>query len=177
MSSAHGKLHKQQQLAAHAHRMRGAPSESERVLWQALRCCQLGTRFRQQVVLHGFIVDFFAPSARLVVEVDGAQHTRQRGADKRRDRALQAAGLTVLRLPAKVVLGDLPLACGRSRRRSRANTPAYWCVSFHSMATMRSSNWRAASASPAWMWRQPTATRSAARVSFVLPKAVKNRAR
>jgi very-short-patch-repair endonuclease len=87
MSSAHGKVRKQQQLTARAHRMRLAPSEPERVLWQALRCCQLGVQFRQQVVLHGYIVDFFAPAVRLVVEVDGAQHTRQRGADKRRDRA------------------------------------------------------------------------------------------
>jgi very-short-patch-repair endonuclease len=108
MSTTQGKLHRQQQLGAHAHRMRSAPSEPERVLWQALRCCQLGVQFRRQVVLHGFIVDFFAPAARLVVEVDGAQHTRQRGADERRDRALAAAGCTVLRLPARVVLNNLP---------------------------------------------------------------------
>jgi very-short-patch-repair endonuclease len=90
--------------------MRLAPSEPERVLWQALRCCQLGTQFRRQVVLQGYIVDFFAPGARLVVEVDGAHHTPQRGADERRDRALQAAGLTVLRLPAHLVLRDLQAA-------------------------------------------------------------------
>jgi len=59
-------------------------------------------------VLHGFIVDFFAPGVRLVVEVDGAHHTRQRGADKRRDRALAAAGITVLRWPAELVLRKLP---------------------------------------------------------------------
>jgi very-short-patch-repair endonuclease len=51
-----------------------------------LRGSQLGVRFRRQVVVHGYIVDFFAPSAGLAVEADGAQHTRQRGADKRRDR-------------------------------------------------------------------------------------------
>lgn len=51
--------------------MRSAPSEPERLLWQALRASQLGVRFYRQVVLQGFIVDFFAPSARLVVEVDG----------------------------------------------------------------------------------------------------------
>jgi very-short-patch-repair endonuclease len=113
MSSAHGKLHRQQQLTAHAHRMRLAPSEPERVLWQALHCSQLGVQFRRQVIIGGFIVDFFAPAARLVVEVDGAQHTRRRGADKRRDRALTAAGLTVLRLPAQFVLSDLPLALRR----------------------------------------------------------------
>jgi very-short-patch-repair endonuclease len=109
MSSAHGKLHRQQQLTAHAHRMRLAPSEPERVLWQALRCSQLGVQFRRQVVMQGFIVDFFAPAALVVLEVDGAQHARRHGADKRRDRALAAAGLTVLRLPAQFVLRDLPL--------------------------------------------------------------------
>ena len=75
MSSTHRKLHRQQKLTAHAHRMRMAPSEPERVLWQALRCRQLGVQFRRQVVLQGYIVDFFAPSARLVVEVD-ARSTR-----------------------------------------------------------------------------------------------------
>jgi len=74
--------------------MRWSPSEPERVLWQALRSSQLGAPFRRQVVMCGFIVDFFAPTARLVVEGDGVHHTRQRGADKRRDRAPQARSLT-----------------------------------------------------------------------------------
>ncbi len=104
MSSTHGKLRKQQLLTAHAHRMRVAPSDPERMLWQALRCGQLGVQFRRQVVLQGFIVDFFAPSSRLVVEVDGAQHVRHRGSDRRRDRQLAAAGLRVLRLSAQLVL-------------------------------------------------------------------------
>jgi very-short-patch-repair endonuclease len=112
MATAHGKLRRQQQLDAHAHahRMRLAPSEPERVLWQALRCGQLGVQFRRQVVLHGFIVDFFAPAARLVVEVDGEHHARQRGADKRRDAAFAAAGVAVLRLPAQLVLNQMGLA-------------------------------------------------------------------
>ena len=110
MSTSHGKLKRQQQLTAHAQRMRSAPSEPERVLWQSLRSSQLGVRFRRQVVVQDYIVDFFAPEARLVVEVDGAQHTRRRAADKRRDRALEAAGLRVLRLPAALVTGNLPAA-------------------------------------------------------------------
>ena len=110
MSSALGKLRKQQQLTAHAHRMRSAPSEPERELWQALRASQLGMPFRRQVVLQGYIADFFAPSALLVVEVDGAQHSRQRGADQRRDGALAAAGLCVLRLPASLVRRQLDAA-------------------------------------------------------------------
>ena len=110
MSAPHGKLRRQQQLGAHAHRMRMAPSEPERLLWRALRSSQLGVQFRRQVVIQGFIVDFFAPAKRLVVEVDGAHHTRQRGADKRRDRALATAGFSVLRLPAQLILHRVPLA-------------------------------------------------------------------
>jgi very-short-patch-repair endonuclease len=90
--------------------MRTAPSEPERVLWSALRASQLGVRFRRQIVLQGYIVDFFAPAARLVVEVDGAHHALRLGADKRRDRALALAGFRVLRLPAQLVQRDLPAA-------------------------------------------------------------------
>jgi very-short-patch-repair endonuclease len=84
--------------------MRQAPSEPERVLWAALRASHLGVRFRRQVVIAGGIVDFFAPAARLVVEVDGALHARRRGADRRRDRRLAQLGLRVLRLEAALVL-------------------------------------------------------------------------
>jgi very-short-patch-repair endonuclease len=107
MSNAHGELQRQQLLAAHAHRMRGAPSEPERVLWVALRSCRFGVRFRRQVVWGSFILDFFAPSARLVVEVDGAQHVLRWNADKRRDKALESAGL---RVPAALVQRNASLA-------------------------------------------------------------------
>jgi very-short-patch-repair endonuclease len=116
MSSSLGTLRKQQQLAAHAHRMREGPSEPERVLWTALRGGRLGVRFRRQVVISGYIVDFLAPSARLVVEVDGAHHAQRHGADERRDRALAASGLRVLRLPAALVRSSLPAALERIAR-------------------------------------------------------------
>jgi very-short-patch-repair endonuclease len=110
VSTQDGKLRKQQLLAAHAHRMRVGPSEPERVLWQAIRSRRLGVQFRRQAVLHGYIVDFFAPAARLVVEVDGAHHAQRRGADKRRDASLVRAGLRVLRIPAAMVLQTLGVA-------------------------------------------------------------------
>jgi hypothetical protein len=52
----HVSQHQQVKLAAHAHCMRVAPSEPERVLWARLRACQLGVRFRRQVVVAGVIV-------------------------------------------------------------------------------------------------------------------------
>jgi very-short-patch-repair endonuclease len=98
---------RQQLLAARAAGMREFGSEPELRLWRALRASQLGVRFRRQVVIGSAIVDFIAPSARLVVEVDGATHARTRGHDARRDRALVRLGYRVLRIEAQLVLGDL----------------------------------------------------------------------
>ena len=50
-----------------------------------------------------------APSARLVIEVDGPVHWKRRGADARKDRALRRAGYRVIRVDAESVLRDLPL--------------------------------------------------------------------
>ena len=111
----HVSQHQQVKLAAHAHCMRVAPSEPKRVLWARLRACQLGLRFRRQVVVAGVIVDFFAPAARLVVEVDGAQHARQGGSDRRQDVRLAPLGLRVLRLEAQLVLRDIEAAVERVR--------------------------------------------------------------
>ncbi len=92
--------------------MRVAPTLSEALLWQALRGSRLGVPFRRQVVLGDYIVDFLAPRARLVVEVDGGIHqepARVR-ADARRDRDLGRMGYRVLRLPHALVVQQLEQA-------------------------------------------------------------------
>jgi very-short-patch-repair endonuclease len=97
-----------QLLAARAHALRSALTPSEERLWQAIRSRQLGVSFKRQVVLGSVIVDFCAPAARLVVEVDGGYHARRGGADRRWDRTLTRAGYRVVRLPAELVLRELP---------------------------------------------------------------------
>ena len=86
------------------------PTRTEGLLWQALRGGRLGVRFRRQVVLHTFIVDFFAPSVGLVVEVDGAVHRGRELDDAVRDGLLRRFGYRVLRIPADLVERDLPAA-------------------------------------------------------------------
>ena len=98
-------------LELRARQMRSSLTPSEQVLWSAIRGRRLGVQFRRQVPLAGrFIVDFFAPSVRLVVEVDGGYHTRRRRADERRDSTLTRLGYRVLRIEADLVLRDLPAA-------------------------------------------------------------------
>jgi very-short-patch-repair endonuclease len=103
-------------LAHFARCHRAAPTTTEALLWGALRGSRAGAAFRRQAVVGGFIVDFLAPSRKLVVEVDGGYHERRARADRRRDRRLARLGYRVLRLPADMVLHRL----GEAARLVRA---------------------------------------------------------
>jgi very-short-patch-repair endonuclease len=93
----------QQLLEARSRSMRLAPTASEARLWEAIRAGKLGARFVRQVPLGGYIVDFLAPRARLVLEVDGGYHAVRQRADARRDRVLERLGYRVLRIQARAV--------------------------------------------------------------------------
>jgi very-short-patch-repair endonuclease len=98
-------------LAARAREMRFAATPSEARLWEAIRGRRMGVGFRRQVPIAGkYIADFVAAEARLVVEVDGGYHGKRGTADARRDEALRRAGWRVLRIPAELVLRELPAA-------------------------------------------------------------------
>jgi very-short-patch-repair endonuclease len=98
-------------LQQRAHFMRFHPTPSEAALWRCLRARQLGIVFRRQVIVGQAIVDFCAPAASLIVEVDGdLYHQKRTSADAARERKLIRAGYTVLRIPASLVERDLAAA-------------------------------------------------------------------
>jgi very-short-patch-repair endonuclease len=55
--------------------MRHLPTESEAALWRLIKGRQLGVSFKRQVPLLGYIVDFYASEAKLIVEVSTAATT------------------------------------------------------------------------------------------------------
>jgi very-short-patch-repair endonuclease len=98
-------------LAARAAAMRADMTGSEQLLWHRIRRNQLGFPFRTQFRIGGrYLVDFAAPAARLVVEVDGGVHRDRVRADARRDRDLGRLGWRVLRLPDELVRLQLDAA-------------------------------------------------------------------
>jgi very-short-patch-repair endonuclease len=104
-------------LTQRAHEMRLQLTPSEAALWVAISGKQLGVAFRRQVLIgNRYIADFLAPSAKLVVEVDGGYHRQRVTADARRTRVLERLGFLVLRLDAEVVLRQLPLAVEAVRK-------------------------------------------------------------
>ena len=103
-------VHDRRQLEERARALRDSPTYSEGLLWGALCGRQLGVTFRRQVLLGRYIVDFVAPAAGLVVEIDGSFHAGRQRRDAGRDAALESAGYRVLRLQARLVVAALPVA-------------------------------------------------------------------
>ena len=82
-------------------------TDAELRLWYRLRRQQiLGIQFYRQKPIGNYIVDFYAPAAKLVIEVDGAQHLdlRQAKYDAQRTRYIEEQGLKVLRFDDREVL-------------------------------------------------------------------------
>ena len=97
-------------MSERARRMRREKGAAERKLWYKLReLNRRGFQFRQQAPLGPYIADFCDHSAKLIIEVDGAQHGEPRGlaADRRRTRWLTSQGYKVLRFWNHEVLTNL----------------------------------------------------------------------
>lgn len=91
-----------------ARKMRGRPTLAEECLWEALKDSQLGSEFEPQVVIRGWIADFWCPEKGVVIEVDGSSHKGREEADAFRDFIMSMMGIVVLRFTNSEVFGSLP---------------------------------------------------------------------
>jgi len=88
-------------------RLRGNMTDAERHLWAKIRMRQLnGCQFYRQKPIGDYIVDFFCPRAKLVIEIDGSHHLVGETIeyDRIRDDYLSSLGLRVLRFTNADVL-------------------------------------------------------------------------
>ena len=90
--------------------LRNNMTEAETALWLKLRKRQLNNcQFYRQRIICNFIVDFYCPERKLIIEIDGGQHYSEPGKekDKMRDSHLSDLGLSVFRFSAREVLKNL----------------------------------------------------------------------
>ena len=81
-----------------ARQLRKSMTDAERWLWLELKARRFdGRKFRRQVPIGGYIVDFACFASRLVVELDGGQHAAQVERDESRTAWLNSRGFRVLR--------------------------------------------------------------------------------
>lgn len=75
-------------------------TDAERLLWSKIRGKQLnGYQFYRQKTIGNYIMDFYCPKAKLIIELDGGQHYTATGKEKDRvrDIAMKKLGIQVFR--------------------------------------------------------------------------------
>ena len=90
--------------------LRNNPTQAEAFLWGHLKGSQLeGRKFRRQTSIKSFIVDFYCPEEKLVVELDGDVHFDEEVVkeDEERAKKIEKEGIKVIRFENQEVLLNL----------------------------------------------------------------------
>jgi very-short-patch-repair endonuclease len=95
---------------AAAKKLRANTTPHERILWRALKELPAdGTHFRRQAPIGRYVVDFFCPARRLIIELDGGHHNDDETARRDRERQLwlEQEGYRVVRFWNSEISADL----------------------------------------------------------------------
>jgi very-short-patch-repair endonuclease len=77
--------------------LRNNSTSEEILLWLQLKNSKTGFKFRRQHSIGGYIADFYCPSKKLIVEIDGPQHLKNREYDKIRSEYFAGLDIKVIR--------------------------------------------------------------------------------
>ncbi len=115
-------LERRMQVVARA--LRKNPTDAEDKLWQAIRKQRLdGRKFRRQVAIGAFVVDFYCSSERLAIEVNGPVHNQQEEADQIRQELIESLGIRFVRLSNSEVENHLESALDKIRAAFTTTPP------------------------------------------------------
>jgi len=106
-------------LKSRRKRLRNNPTQAETFLWGYLKNSQLeGRKFRRQSSIKSFIVDFYCPEEKLVIELDGDFHFDNKAIkdDEKRTLILKKEGLKVIRFENQEVLLNLDSVLSKIKR-------------------------------------------------------------
>jgi len=80
--------------------LRNNLTETEVIIWAHIKNKKLGYKFRRQSSIDRYIVDFYCPKKKLVLEIDGGQHLEDKSIlhDNKRTEYLNSLGIKVLRI-------------------------------------------------------------------------------
>ncbi|MGH7800206.1 MAG: endonuclease domain-containing protein [Thermodesulfobacteriota bacterium] len=103
-------LYYNKNLKSLARELRKNMTDAEKLLWSKVRRKQFrGYQFYRQRIIGNYIVDFYCPKSKLVIEIDGGQHYSEVGVDtdRLRDKYITDLGLRVLRFTNLDVLQNI----------------------------------------------------------------------
>ena len=104
-------IHNRKEMEVYRKNLRNNGTTAEAFLWKYLKGSQLqGRKFRRQHSINRYVVDFYCPSEKLIVELDGQYHfnPQMQEYDRKREKDLEALGFTIIRFENKMVFDFLP---------------------------------------------------------------------
>lgn len=104
-------IHNRKEMEVYRKSLRNNGTTAEAFLWKYLKGSQLqGRKFRRQHSINRYVVDFYCPSEKLIVELDGQYHfnPQMQEYDRKREKDLEALGFTIIRFENKMVFDFLP---------------------------------------------------------------------
>lgn len=107
-----------------AARLRSKMTPSEHLLWSHLKVHFGKKKFRAQIVVLGWIADFYCHDTKIVVEVDGNIHLDpvRQVEDRHRDAVMHSKGFTVLRFTADEITSNVSSVVSRIKREMGVRT-------------------------------------------------------
>lgn len=99
-------------LISNAKSLRKTMTKEERHLWYDF-LKSYPVKFRRQAVINKYIADFYCPTAKLIIELDGSQHFEEKGIeyDEIRTAFLEQYGLTVIRIANNMIYENFNAVC------------------------------------------------------------------
>lgn len=102
------KIYYHPKLKALARKLRNNATLSEVLLWNEIKARKmLSYSFKRQKPIGNYIVDFYCPKLKLVIEIDGESHRFKFPRDAERQQWLEELGITVLRFDDLEVKKDM----------------------------------------------------------------------
>jgi very-short-patch-repair endonuclease len=89
--------------------LRNNATKAEKLLWQKLKNSQLGYKFRRQHGIKQYVVDFYCPKLKLIVELDGDVHNfiEQQKHDWIKEKNLEKLGFKIIRYHNNEIIKDI----------------------------------------------------------------------
>ena len=100
-------FHNHPSLKSRRRGLRNNMTLGEITLWKYLRGSQLGFKFRRQSSIGPYILDFYCPKNKLIIEIDGSEHLNAKDYDEERDRFLLSQGYRVVRFTNKKIIQEI----------------------------------------------------------------------
>jgi len=105
-------IHNRKHLEERRKKLRNNSTQAEIFLWNYLKHSKLeGRKFRRQHSIGNYIVDFYCPSEKLIIELDGEVHFNDDAIeyDKRRTTYLENKGFKVIRFENQEAIYNVDL--------------------------------------------------------------------